>query len=461
MSTRPDRIAAWVAAALGVALTAALFWPGLMSVDSAVQYAQAIGLRPLDDVHPPLMTLLWRVVDRAAAGPGGLFLVFCVAWWSGLAAVVAQYPLRRGVAFGLVLLVGFFPATFLMLGHVWKDVAMAAALLLASAASLAHHRAPKWRWRWLALLALVIAACLRHNALFAALPLLAWRCWPRASSPSSATDASTASRAPTLARGTLSRGMLSRAAAFALLALMLAVAPAALAGLARAERTQAWTVVALWDIAALSVDAGRVLVPASVTFGELSIDDLRHAYVDYANPPLFDLGTIQLSLYAPYSHAQLADLRDAWLAAIADDPAAYLQHRARLSRYLLLGFPARVPRDLVYVPDRRVLPGTPLALPAVDETSPYWRAMAALRSTPLFAGATYLALALIAAWLVRRHPDAAHRGLVTALSASSWANALPLLLISGSAEFRYLAWSALAAVLAVALAIAGRRVQFG
>jgi hypothetical protein len=86
-----------LAVATGVALTALAFFPGLMSVDSAVQYAQARGALPLDDVHPPLMVLLWRACDQLLRGPGALFLLFASAWWSGLAAIVWQLdPAARG-----------------------------------------------------------------------------------------------------------------------------------------------------------------------------------------------------------------------------------------------------------------------------------------------------------------------------------------------------------------------------
>jgi hypothetical protein len=39
---------------LGFTLEALAFWPGLMSVDSVVQYTQAV-LRHYSDQHPPVM----------------------------------------------------------------------------------------------------------------------------------------------------------------------------------------------------------------------------------------------------------------------------------------------------------------------------------------------------------------------------------------------------------------------
>ena len=431
MSTKPDARPAWAAAALGVAATVAVFWPGLMSVDSAGQYAQALGLRRFDDVVPPLMTLAWGVLDRAWAGPGAMFIVLVAAWWGGIAALCGRLPASAGVRVAWVLAIGFFPATFLMLGHVWKDVAMAAALAWAVAAIGVARREPRTRWRMLALSALALACAMRVNAIFAVLPLLAWLCWPVASK--------------------------ARAAAtFVLLAAALAVFPGVLTHAVRAQPTQAWTVVALWDLAALSIAADRVLIPPEATYAPITVEELRGVYLPYANPPLFDLGKIQVSLYVPYSPPKIAALQAAWRQAVLDDPLAYLAHRAHLSRYLLFGFPAGLPRELVYVPERLVLPGTPYAPPAVDTASGFWRAVEWLRPTPLFAGAVYLALGVLAAGIAR-----GNRGEVFALAGSSWANALPLLFISGSAEFRYLAWTVLAALLAFATAIVGRRAPIG
>ena len=49
---------------------------------------------------------------------------------------------------------------------------------------------------------------------------------------------------------------------------------------------------------------------------------------------------------------------------------------------------------------------------------------------------------------------------IRVLAVSAWANALPLLVLAGSAEFRYLLWTALASLLAFALALAGGRREF-
>ena len=79
-SVRGNRIAVGSAAAIGVAATLALFWPGLMSVDSAVQFAQerfgkdplhlaAVAQRPAARLEQPF--LLMRHEGGAVGDVGG------------------------------------------------------------------------------------------------------------------------------------------------------------------------------------------------------------------------------------------------------------------------------------------------------------------------------------------------------------------------------------------------------
>ena len=440
-SVRGNRIAVGSAAAIGVAATLALFWPGLMSVDSAVQFAQARATYPLDDVHPVLMSLLWRALDRVLEGPGALFLLFVLGWWGGLAAWAAQWPMPRWGRPALVLGVGLWPPTLLMLGHVWKDVGMSALLLWAAALIFAWRRRGSRTARTLALLALGLAAAFRHNAVFAALPLLLWWSWPRAQ------EAPRAWRRTALGAG---------------LALLLAAAPGGLARLADAGPRHPWTVVALWDLAALSIDANAVKLPASVLAGPpLTVEELRAVFDPWANPRLFAVGKIKSSFYHDYTDGQLSDLRAAWWSAVRADPLAYLRHRARLTRYLMLGFPESLPRELIYVPERVQLPSTHAILPPVDEDTGFWRGIASVRDSVLFAGALYLGLALLAVAIAYWRSAGEARVAIVALAASAWCNALPLAFISGSAEFRYLTWSALAGLLALALAASGARRGIG
>jgi hypothetical protein len=84
------------------------------------------------------------------------------------------------------------------------------------------------------------------------------------------------------------------------------------------------------------------------------------------------------------------------------------------------------------------------------------RAAETLRGTPLFAGATWLLLALLAFGAGWRARATESGRAAIALAASGWAYAAPLAVVTGSAEFRYLHWSVIAALLAILAAFTAR-----
>lgn len=65
--------AAWMASFFLFACSAAIFWPGSMSTDAVGQYANAVsGI--YTDHHPPLMSFLWRYLDKIYPGSGTIFV---------------------------------------------------------------------------------------------------------------------------------------------------------------------------------------------------------------------------------------------------------------------------------------------------------------------------------------------------------------------------------------------------
>lgn len=427
---------AFAAAALGIGITLWLFHPGWLSIDSAVQYQQALTGR-YDDTHPPLLAWLWHHTNRIWPGPGGLFVLMTTVWWGALATLASS--LQRGWRGALAtLLIGLSPPVLLIAAHLWKDVALSASLLAASAAILAFRRSGR---AWLAMIALVwiaAAVCFRHNAWPAALPLVFWLVWPR--------DAMT-------------RGLTSRLTVALGLMACLAAVPGAISRALDAAPRDAFSAVVLWDLGAVSIATGEMLIPPEVRAPDLSPADLEAGYVPWSNPAMFAVAPIRLGIHGPYSAADRRAVLGAWFAMIKAHPREYLVHRARVSRHLLLGPPAEAPRELTYVPARILPPEADIVLPDVDR--PRDRVVIAiaerLRTTALFAGATWLALALAAGALAwpRRHTEGGRAAVALALSA--WAYALPLALVTGSAEFRYLHWSVIASLLAMLATFTARQ----
>jgi len=227
----------------------------------------------------------------------------------------------------------------------------------------------------------------------------------------------------------------------------------ALLNRAPGEREPVWPIVAMWDLAAVSIAEDRLLFPPAWVDPALTVADLRRDFVPYVNVPSFAAGQLKLNYYFDYTPAQFAQLRDAWLALPARHPRAYFGHRARLSAYLFGLRQADHPDSLVLAPGIVAFQDNP---PLARNDGALNRALQPMLSrlvdTPLFAPWPYLvvATALVLAALGWRCGPA-HRELAGAVAASGLLLAAPLVLLSPSSDFRYLLWSVAAALFAALL----------
>ena len=443
------RLAPWTAALLGLAVTLAVFWPGYMSWDSAYQWWQARHDR-FDSVQPPLMAMIWQLSDRVVDGPGGMFALQAALLWSALALFASALPVRPALRFALVLGLGFWPPLFALLPHVWKDLWTLAGFAWALALLAQDLRAPHRGWRAGALLALTFACAFRHNAITGALPLVAWLGWR---------EAVACGWVPMRARP---GATVAFTAAMMATVMLVSGLPNLDPRVRHTERV--WSVVTLWDAAAVSLAEGALVYPPALVDPTLTLDELRGKFVDYSNTSVFETGKLRHSFDAPYTPAQREAL-DALAWSLARDHApAYFAHRWRLMQLLLGWDRAGLPDGLVLMPGLHQYQDNP---PVPPQTSAlHARVLATLQllvDTPLFAGWIYLlacvgVMGVAGATLLRPAragaASAARRPavrLAAVVAASSLAYALPLALASGSAEFRYLAWPVLATLAALIL----------
>ena len=141
-----------------------LFWPGTLTPDSESQYAMAIsGIYA--DHHPPLMSFVWRYLDKIYPGPS-LLLLFHLS----LLYVSVLYLIKslNNVCYRFFfLLLPWIPQVFIFSGIIWKDVGYAFSFLLVGAwfqqpnkitpGSMSNFMI--WRplaWRWVNLTSLKI-----------------------------------------------------------------------------------------------------------------------------------------------------------------------------------------------------------------------------------------------------------------------------------------------------------------
>lgn len=426
------RLAPWLAAALGAGLVLWVFWPGYMSWDSAYQWWQSRHDQ-FDSVHPPLLAMIWQLTDRAVEGPGGMLALQVALLWSALALFASALPLPGWARALVVLLLGLWPPLLALQPHLWKDLWTLAGFAWALALLANDLRAPHRGWRAGAVLALVFACAFRHNAITGALPLLAWIGWREVAGYAPAWVAR---------RRVLPAAVITLALAVGVF--VLAALPAQDARVRHVERV--WSVVTLWDAAAVSLAEGRLVYPSELVDPTLTLDELRANFTEYSNTTIYATGKLRHSFDAPFSPEQRAAIDALAWSLPRDHAGPYLAHRWRLSQLLFGWDRAALPDGQVMMAGLHAYGDNPPVAPHANPWHP--RALAFLQSlvdSPLFGGWIYLlaCLGVALAGLARagRSPGA---GLAAMVALSSLAYALPLALASGSAEFRYLAWPVLA-----------------
>jgi hypothetical protein len=421
------RAVPWLVAFAGFAFDVAAFWPGQMSFDSAYAWWQARG-GTATDIAPPVLIDLWRVCDAIVEGPGLVFALHLALFWSGLALIADAVAATRWRAVALMLAVALTPVTWLLRAHVWTDVGLFSALVLVAGALAQAQATERRAWIAVALPALFYAGAVRFNALPAVLPFAFW------------------------IGGLVARSRVR----IAFVAAVAFFGTAAFASIVNAQvdrHVPLWTATAEWDLAAISIATGEMLLPPFMIGPGLTVDELSHAFRHWSNVPMLQGTThgMRDPFTEDYTPEQLATLRAAWIDAIRMHPRAWLAQKSRQAVALLDVHDADWPRELVYVDEEvQYRDNPPVARNRSALHVALMRAAERLRTTRVLAGSPYLLIGLVAlpfAW--RRRKELAGSVALIAL-ASAWLYLVPMLPIA-AAELRYLGWPCVASVLAAAL----------
>lgn len=179
---RYESVAYLAVGAVIAAILLTIAWPGFMSYDSlrALRGARE-GVQ--DSLWPPMVSYIWWVVERLYPGPAGMLffqnmlLASSTVWFlRSCGATLRWSVVATFITFGLPPVLG--PSLV-----VWKDIEMAAFLMLAYASYSEYlTRGQGKGLLYVCVISLAIACLVRHNAFFAALPLIMqWsltRGWP-------------------------------------------------------------------------------------------------------------------------------------------------------------------------------------------------------------------------------------------------------------------------------------------
>ncbi len=397
------------------------FWPGYMSYDSFRQLAEARS-GEFSDWHPPVMSAVWRLLDRLVPGPSGMLVLHNAMFFVGLSLLLAA-RLRPLAAAAAMVAFAAVPSVTGLLSTVWKDVGLGASLTLAVGLLLWAAERRSWAALWASLLPLAYGTAVRHEALFASVPLALW--WG----------------AVFLERRSIRATLKTSLAVGGVVTLGLLATPPLIARLMRCAPTYPAQQLFLQDLIGISKARGENLLPAfwrdhpsAPPFAQL-----KSQYNYETN--VITLRGVPLTL----DPAVERELALTWALQVATNPGQYLKQRWLLAR-AQLGFhhETRYPfHDGVdgFEPKVTFIPSAP--------NRPVMKYLEFFKNSLFFRAWLWLFLALAAgvARSARRGAEMPAIG----VCASAWAYALIHLVVSTVTDFRLIWWSVVGAMLTLIL----------
>jgi hypothetical protein len=294
-------------------------YPGYLSHDSAYQWWQARS-GETTSLWPPGTIYLLAGFERVWIGPHALYALQIAAYWLCAILLVTQSS-SRASALAAAISFALLPVAWICLPHVWIDVHMAVLLFVAVIAIHAATSATKKRsLLFVAMLFMVYASIVRHNAIVAIAPLVGWWVHVALSTPQSDSP-----------RRFLSIRALATTTAVSLVVFAAIVLFYQLnVRLASKVRADTFAITLIWDLQAISVASGRNWVPPEIS-ATTSVDDLRASYDPLNAVPMYiNSKASWANSTIGLSQAQKAALFDSWRAAVLEHPIAYVKHRSRV-----------------------------------------------------------------------------------------------------------------------------------
>jgi hypothetical protein len=421
-------IAVLAAAAVGAAVTCAVFHPGIMSSDSLWFYEKALR-GEIGRTKSPLLSFVWSRILALWQNPFALLIFQNVLFWSGLALIAAATRLGPAGSAVAVLAIGLFPSVFGLLGTLWSDVLLGACLTFATGLTLLGMRRRSRLWLALAAVPLALSPSARVNAVAAVPPLAAWL-------TASWIDAGGSPRRI---------GWRTRAAVSAMVFMGLVAASKifdrAVIEPDAAPSSRALQFSIYQDLAGIAVRTGDLRLPARVhrAVPHMSLEVIRDLYDPAAINRLLDVRWRNSILTK--DPGEFRELVRIWRGAVAAHPLAYLEGRAAAAAAILQ-------ISIIYYPFHVGISPNRLGL-AFVHTPLYDGVVDGLRATRgiFFRGWVFALLAL----LVVLQGTRARRWSAVAVSASGLSYVAPYLLVATGGDFRYVWWLVLAALVGALL----------
>ncbi len=293
------------------------FWPGVGTYE-VLQFAEQRKLPIMNDWKSPFIAGIYWLSEDFFSSTGPVLIAQQALFWSGLALLVLNTlkgTYSRVIFFSLIAILPPIWITEILL---WKEAWTLSCLSFSIGATFAYLRNGRTLYGIAAVLAAIMLATTRHNAILLTIPTFYVAAQKLANR--------TAKTTKMQRRGILATALIT------LLVVTLGFTWAV--NKAGKQRCHIWHHVLLWDLAAISVLEDQMLIPAKFRkAGEAgSLDRIRSHFTPYTSDPLFFYERSPLKLYGTAwsgcpERPPLKMLLKSWYRTVFNHSGAYLRHR--------------------------------------------------------------------------------------------------------------------------------------
>lgn len=307
-----------------------LMWPGILSSDSQVQYAMAIS-GVYSDHHPPLMSFVWRYLDRIISGSGLMFLLHLSLLYGAIFYLIKSINNFR-YRF-ILLLFPLIPQIFFYSNMIWKDVGFAFSFLLVATylgyvtskrQQLINYKS--WYKIVILLIILLYGTAIKFQARYCAPVLLIWMAY-------------------ICANYSLYTKKFIKYLCILILGFYFALYSVNYNLISNIQKSHSWQNVKLYDLAAISVAINQDLFPIFVKnnnftmielttkFNRKPLDRFKYYMVDdliFGSDAILKIGV---------NEQERQQLYISWVKAVFQHPIIYFKHRINNMLSMLLYHP--------------------------------------------------------------------------------------------------------------------------
>ena len=147
-----------------------VFYPGYMSYDT-LHALRGARYGVTDSIWPPMVSYIWLVIDKINDNPASMLFFQVYFLFLSNILILHNYRVQINYIFYFCILLISLPYFIGTIAVIWKDVLMTSFILMSFYLSIIRSTKKK-TYLIISLILLFIATCIRHNAIFATLPLI-------------------------------------------------------------------------------------------------------------------------------------------------------------------------------------------------------------------------------------------------------------------------------------------------